>query len=340
MTNINSKYIDELTDIDTLKITHLLVLFIFKDLNNKSLKISFNKNIFELLGKSTETLSKIYHKNSTSYILFLVQYYGSLNIPINFSSNSFKKYEIGNIALIKNEENHNFLKIIIFKYIKYFAKTKVSYVIKLIVDEFRNVEDDTEKEITNYYSYLVEILWLIFKERNHRLIQYLPTVTNQIMRLMSPANKELKSICMENSKKVLSCLIINYPMIAFHQNTQKLAVGSVDGKIFIYEMATGSIWKSLEAHKTQISALIFDSSGNFIISYSAQEHLLKCWRIGLANFFGNLFSMKEYKSKKLPEIKKDIIPEVILQNTKFQLSNKEGQVLLTREDQTVIDYNI
>ena len=340
VTNINSKYIDELTDIDTLKITHLLVLFIFKDLNNKSLKISFNKNIFELLGKSTETLSKIYHKNYTSYILFLVQYYGSLNIPINFSSNSFKKYEIGNIALIKNEENHNFLKIIIFKYIKYFAKTKVSYVIKLIVDEFRNVEDDTEKEITNYYSYLVEILWLIFKERNHRLIQYLPTITNQIMRLMSPANKELKSICMENSKKVLSCLIINYPMIAFHQNTQKLAVGSVDGKIFIYEMATGSIWKSLEAHKTQISALIFDSSGNFIISYSAQEHLLKCWRIGLANFFGNLFSMKEYKSKKLPEIKKDITPEVILQNTKFQLSNKEGQVLLTREDQTVIDYNI
>ena len=331
VTNINSQHTDELTDIDALKITHLLVLFIFKDLNNKSLKISFNKNIIELIGKSTETLSKIYSKNSNSYVLFLVQYYCSLNIPINLSSNSFKKYDLGNIALIKNEENHNFLKIIIFKYIKYFAKTKVSYVIKLIVDEL---------EITNYYSYLVEILWLIFKEKNHRLIQYLPTVTNQIMRLMSPANKELKYICMENSKKVLSSLIINYPMIAFHQNTQKLAVGSADGKIFIYEMITGNIWKNLEAHKTQISALIFDSSGNSIISYSSQEHLLKCWRIGLANFFGNLFSMKEFKSKKLPEISKDITPEAILQNTKFQLSNKEGQVLLTREDKSVIDYNV
>ena len=340
VTNINSKYIDELTDIDILKITQLLILFVFKDLNNKSLNICFNKNIFELIGKSTETLSKIYSKNSSSYALILVQYYGSLNIPINLSSSSFKKYDIGNIALIKNEENHNFLKIIIFKYIKYFAKTKVSYVIKLIVDEFRNVENDTEKEITNYYSYLIEILWLIFKEKNHRLVQYLPTVTNQIMRLMSPGNKELKYICMENSKKVLSSLIINYPMIAFHQNAQKLAVGSVDGKIYIYEMTTGSMWKSLDAHKTQISALIFDSSGNSIISYSAQEHLLKCWRIGLANFFGNLFSMKEYKSKKLPEIKTEIKPEVILQNTKFQLSNKEGQVLLTREDNSVIDYNI
>ena len=339
ISNLNPKGKDKLKDLDVLKITHLLVLFVFKNLKNKSLKISFSKNIFELLGRSADTLSNIYAKNASNYALFLIQYYCSLNIPINLTS-SFKKYDIGNIALIKNEENHNFLKIIIFKYIKNFCKSKVSYVLKLIVDEFKKVENEIEKEITSYYSYLVEILWLIFKERNHKLVQYLPTVTNQIMRLMSPANKDLKSICMENSKKVLSCLIINYPMIAFHQNTQKLAVGSVDGKIFIYDMTTGSIWKTLAAHNTQVSALIFDSTGNSIISYSAQEHLLKCWRIGLANFFGNFFSMKEYKSKKLPEINKEIAPEIILSNTKFQLSNKEGQVLLTREDKSVVDYNV
>ena len=339
VSNINPKGQDKLKEAELFKITQLLVLFVFKNLKNKALNIPFSKNIFELLGKSTDILNKIYSKNASNYALFLIQYYCSLNIPINLSS-SFKKYDIGNIALIKNEGNHNFLKIIIFKYIKNYSKTKVSYVLKLIVDEFKKVENEIEKEITNYYSYLVEILWLIFKERNHKLVQYLPTVTNQIMRLMSPANKELKSICMENSKKVLSCLIINYPMIAFHQNTQKLAVGSVDGKIFIYDMTTGSIWKNLSAHTTQVSALIFDSTGNSIISYSAQEHLLKCWRIGLANFFGNFFSMKEYKSKKLPEINKEIAPEIILANTKFQLTNKEGQVLLTREDKSVVDYNV
>ena len=339
VTSLDPKGKDKLKDIDLLKITHLLVLFVFKNLKNKSLKISFSKNIFELLGKSTDTLNKIYAKNALNYALFLIQYYCSLNIPINLAS-SFKKYEIGNIALIKNEENHNFLKIVIFKYIKNYSKTRVSYVLKLIVEEFKKVENEIEKEVSNYYSYLVEILWLIFKERNHKLVQYLPTVVNQIMRLMSPNNKNLKLKCMDNSKKVLSCLIINYPMIAFHQNTQKLAVGSVDGKIFIYDMTTGSIWKNLAAHNTQVSALIFDSTGNSIISYSAQEHLLKCWRIGLANFFGNFFSMKEYKSKKLPEINKEIAPEIILANTKFQLTNKEGQVLLTREDKSVVDYNV
>ena len=337
--DLNPKSNDKLKDNDLIKLTHLLVLFVFKNLKNKTLKIPFSKNIVELIGKSTETLNKIYAKNTTNYAQFLIQYYCSFNIPINLSS-VYRKYEIGTIEIIKNEENHNFLKIILSEYIKIFCKSKISYVLKLIVEEFKALEKDPGKEITNYYSYLVELLWIIFKDRNHNLVQYLPIVTNQIMCLMSPQNKELKSICIENSKKVLSHLIINYPMIAFHSNMQKLAVGSVDGKIFIYDMSTGSMWKNLNAHNSQVSAVIFDSSGNSIISYSAQEHLLKCWKIGLTNFFGNFFSMKEYKSKQLPEIKTKIKPEVALANTKFQLTNKEGQVLLTREDKSVVDYNI
>ena len=339
MIDLNPKSNDKLKDNDVLKLTHLIVLFVFKNLKSKTLKLSFSKNIVELLGKSADILNKIYEKNTTNYAQFLIQYYCSFNIPINLSS-VYKKYEIGTIELIKNEENHNFLKIILSEYIKIFCKTKISYILKLIVEEFKDLEKEPEKEITKYYSYLVEILWLIFKDRNHNLVQYLPIVTNQIMRLMSPQNKELKSICIENSKKVLSHLIINYPMIAFHSNMQKLAVGSVDGKIFIYDMSTGNMWKNLSAHNTQVSALIFDSTGNSIISYSAQEHLLKCWKIGLTNFFGNFFSMKEYKSKQLPVIKTKIKPEVALANTKFQLANKEGQVLLTREDKSVVDYNI
>ena len=335
----NPKSNDKLKDSEILKLTHLLVLFVFKNIKTKSLKISFSKNIVELLGKSADNLNKIYEKNTTNYAKFLIQYYCSFNIPINLSS-LYRKYEIGTIEIIKNEENHNFLKIILCEYIKIFSKTKISYVLKLIVEEFNALEKEPEKEITNYYSYLVEILFIIFKDRNHNLVQYLPIVTNQIMRLMSPQNKELKSICIENSKKVLSHLIINYPMIAFHSNMQKLAVGSVDGKIFIYDMSTGNVWKTLTAHNTQVSAVIFDSTGNSIISYSAQENLLKCWKIGLTNFFGNFFSMKEYKSKKLPVIKTKIKPEVALANTKFQLTNKEGQVLLTREDKSVVDYNI
>ncbi len=105
-------------------------------------------------------------------------------------------------------------------------------------------------------------------------------------------------------------------------------------------MTTGNIWKNLTAHEHQISALIFDRPGNSIISYSAQESLLKCWRIGLGNFFNNIFSSKEYKSKQLTKLPRELPPEIVLANTKFQLTNKEKQVLLTREDKSVVEYNL
>ena len=81
--DLNPKSNDKLKDNDLMKLTHLLVLFVFKNLKNKTLKIPFSKNIVELIGKSTETLNKIYAKNTTNYAQFLIQYYCSFNIPIN-----------------------------------------------------------------------------------------------------------------------------------------------------------------------------------------------------------------------------------------------------------------
>jgi len=37
---------------------------------------------------------------------------------------------------------------------------------------------------------------------------------------MSQTNKEMRSICIDNSKRVLGCLLNSYPMISFHQNSQ------------------------------------------------------------------------------------------------------------------------
>lgn len=96
---------------------------------------------------------------------------------------------------------------------------------------------------------------------------------------MNPSFKELKNACIDNCKRLLGCLLTVYSMIAFHQSTQKLAVGASDGKVFIYDLTTGSIWKNLNAHNNEISALSFDFSGNVLISYSATESSIKFWKV-------------------------------------------------------------
>ena len=96
---------------------------------------------------------------------------------------------------------------------------------------------------------------------------------------MSPHNKEVRIVCLDNCKKVLACLLPAYPMIAFHQNSQRLAIGASDGKVFIYDITTGSIWKNLNAHTNEISALNFDFSGNVLVTYSATEATIKFWKV-------------------------------------------------------------
>lgn len=96
---------------------------------------------------------------------------------------------------------------------------------------------------------------------------------------MNPTHKELKTSCLDNCKRLLGCLLPIYSMIAFHQNSQKLAVGANDGKVFIYDITTGNIWKNLNAHNNEISALSFDFSGNVLISYSGTEANLRFWKV-------------------------------------------------------------
>lgn len=98
---------------------------------------------------------------------------------------------------------------------------------------------------------------------------------------MSPHNKDTRQVCFENCKKILGGLLPVYPMITFHQNSQRLAVGASDGKVFIYDITTGSIWKNLNAHSNEISALSFDFTGNVLISYSSAESTLKFWKVKL-----------------------------------------------------------
>ena len=77
---------------------------------------------------------------------------------------------------------------------------------------------------------------------------------------MNPQNKEMRNICLDNAKRVLSCLISNYPMINFHQNSQKLAVGTSDGRILIYDLTSTSLWKMLNGHSNEISGVTFDTN--------------------------------------------------------------------------------
>jgi hypothetical protein len=78
------------------------------------------------------------------------------------------------------------------------------------------------------------------------------------------------------------------------------------------------------------------------VSYSGAENLVKCFKIGVTNFFG-FFSGKPSKSFKLGEIKnaKSMKYEEKLNRVKLICNLKKNkEIMLTREDGSMTTLNL
>ena len=77
-------------------------------------------------------------------------------------------------------------------------------------------------------------------------------------------------------------------MMSFHQGTQRLAVGTVEGVVLIYDLRTATKWRILHGHERPVSALSFAPSGEHVVSVCAEERSLRWWLAGSHGLFGFL----------------------------------------------------
>ena len=100
-----------------------------------------------------------------------------------------------------------------------------------------------------------------------------------------------------------------FPMVSFHQNSQRFAIGTKASFIIIYDLRTAAKWRILEGHKGSISCLSFDAAGKFIASYSSNDYTVKIWKVGSTGFFGSILGMsgRYYKNKNAPRIKGNFV---------------------------------
>jgi len=122
------------------------------------------------------------------------------------------------------------------------------------------------------------------KKRPVVLMRYLPVVIEVIIKTLDPSESDLRKACLKFSTILLHQLVKRYPMVAFHQNTQRFAVGTVQSVILVYDLRTATKWRILEGHKGPISALAFEPrTGENILSYCASESAVRLWQTGTSS---------------------------------------------------------
>jgi len=138
-----------------------------------------------------------------------------------------------------------------------------------------------------------------------KVLPWLPTLTEAVLRCLEPSDPVLRRSSLSAATSALFELVKTFPMVTFHQITQRFAVGTTTGLIVIYDLRTATKWRILEGHTGRVSCLAFSEDGNHLASYSAGDRSIRTWQCGSTGFFGGLLGMsgKCLKAHSLPATK-------------------------------------
>jgi len=149
-------------------------------------------------------------------------------------------------------------------------------------------------------------------------IGQLPRLVETVVKSLDPHAPALRDACLKIATAVLHVMVTKYPMVSFHHDSQRLAVGSPDHVIVIYDLKTATRWHVLAGHKSSVSAVCFNDNGKALASYSINESVVRVWQTS-TSFFGILGSRPPcVKSINVTRPTKPIALQIQLQTLKLQ----------------------
>jgi WD40 repeat protein len=122
------------------------------------------------------------------------------------------------------------------------------------------------------YPAAISLLGSLVKQDPISLLPLLPRLVETVVRSLDPHLPYLRDSCLQATTKVLHTLVSQYPMISFHQDSQRLAVGTNDNVIVIYDLKTATRWHVLEVRKgkkKKKNYFFFCSCSFYFISFFA-----------------------------------------------------------------------
>lgn len=175
-----------------------------------------------------------------------------------------------------------------------------AFVLTLLQQEMNNSERSHafRECVLLYLTELINTHYLL-------MFRHLPAVVDTIMCCLDPTKLERRKRCLELSTRCLHNLVRRFPMVDFHKDTQRLAIGTMEAVILIYDLRTATKWRVLDGHASAISAIGFRADGQILVSYAAREGSVRWWNSGNAGLFGGMLKMQQscLKEHKLDVLK-------------------------------------
>ncbi|PWN18103.1 hypothetical protein BCV69DRAFT_242606, partial [Microstroma glucosiphilum] len=96
----------------------------------------------------------------------------------------------------------------------------------------------------------------IIRRRPLVLYANLPRLTEAVVKSLDPTSPLRESV-LSSATLMISELIGAYPCIAFHNRLQRLAIGTHEGAVVLYDLKTATRLFILEGHQKRVDAVSF-----------------------------------------------------------------------------------
>lgn len=133
------------------------------------------------------------------------------------------------------------------------------------------------------------MLVVAFIVRKKPLVLYpsLPRLVDAVVKSLDP-NSSSRDAVLQAATVILDQLVHTYPSVAFNAKVQRLAVGTIEGAVIMYDLKTATRLYVLEAHRKRVVACSFSPDGRRLVSVSLEESVVMVWKVGTS--FSNLFN--------------------------------------------------
>ncbi|KZT39908.1 WD40 repeat-like protein [Sistotremastrum suecicum HHB10207 ss-3] len=154
------------------------------------------------------------------------------------------------------------------------------FITTLALDIAHPQSVDQRKSIMPLVAFLI---------RKKPLVLYpnLPKLVEAVVKSLDPNSATGREAVLDAATEILAQVVKTFPTVDFHAPSQRLAVGTSEGAVIMYDLNSATRLYVLEGHRKRIVACSFSPDGRRLVTVSLEESVVLVWKVGssLISFF-------------------------------------------------------
>ncbi|KAG9046315.1 hypothetical protein FS837_004629 [Tulasnella sp. UAMH 9824] len=127
---------------------------------------------------------------------------------------------------------------------------------------------------------VMQLIAFIIKKKPLVLYPNLTRLVEAVIKSLDPNIAANREAVMDPAVEILGHVVRTFPTVDFHKATQRLALGTNEGAVIMYDLKTATRLYVLEGHKKRLTAVSFSPDGRRLVTASLDESVVMVWKVG------------------------------------------------------------